>query len=129
MRNPQPRTSQHGNCGLGDHGHIDNAAVATLQSQLLEGVGKLGYAPVQLLVSQDALLEILSLPDDGGLGASPRSEMPVNTVVGHVGLAADKPLSEGRVRPVEHLLPRRKLEEVFYLLAPEFFWVRDGSRV
>src|SRR6185437_1353939 len=92
---------QHGHRRLGDHRQVDDGAVAGLVAEAAQGMGELADAAMQLLVGEDALLEVLTLPDERGLVAAPAGEVAVEAVEADVGLAAEEPLREGRL-PLEH---------------------------
>ena len=83
---------QHGDGQFLDHRHVDRDAVALLDAAALEHVGELADLLVELAVGELCVLAgLVAFPDDRDLVAA-RLQVPVQAVVGDVGLAADEPL-------------------------------------
>lgn len=68
---------------------------------------------MELLISEGALIARLTFPDQCGLIASPGSQVPVETVVRDIDLAANEPFSMRRL-PLQNHVPL--LEPVKLLL-------------
>ena len=79
------------------------ASVACTYSEILQRVGELTDLGMQLPVCQLANVAGFALPQNGCLVAS-RFQVPVETVVAHVCLSFEKPLSVRRM-PLQHLCP------------------------
>ncbi len=106
VRGADPGARQHGDRRLGDHRQVDGDPVARgCTPSAGQRVGRLADAAVQVGVGDGAGVARLALPVDGHLVAPAGLHVPVQAVVGDVELAADEPLRERRVRPVEHLVP------------------------
>src|SRR5205807_771799 len=119
MDDAQSRAGQQSDRQLGDHRHVDDGAITGFEAKGLEPVGEARHLPVQVLISEDALIAWLALPDDGRFVLARCGEVPVKTVVGCVDFAAHEPLREGYL-PIKRLRPL--LEPVQLLLrelAPE----------
>ncbi len=116
-------TGQHGDGQFGDHGHIDSHTIALFHAHLLQAVGCLANAAVQLLIGEDDLLARLPFPDDGGLVLTGRSEMAIEAVVGNIRLAAFIPLHKGHVVFVTDAVPLLKPVQLAGHIAPESFRV------
>ena len=120
MHDTEPRARQHRHDGLGDHRHVDGDAVAGDQTEVGQRVGGLAHLGQQVGVGQGAAIaDRLALPEDGHPVAEPRLDVTVHAVVRHVELAADEPLGERRLRPVQHLGERRLPGQPVGLLCPE----------
>ena len=76
-----------------------------LDPAVLERVGEALDVAVQVGVRDVALLALLAAPVEGDAVAVAGLDVAVDAVVGDVELAADEPLGERRVGPVEHLVP------------------------
>ena len=111
--NAKPCAGQHGNRQLRNHRHIDDGAVACLEAQLLQHVGKPRYAAVQLLIGKNALVAGLTFPNNRRFVLPPGQQVTVKAVVAHVRLAADEPLGKRRI-PLQH--PGPLFEPVEFLL-------------
>ncbi len=105
---------EHGDGELGDHRHVEGNAVATLYPFLAEHVREATHLVVELLVGVGACRAVVALPDERGLVAAPRVEMPVEAVgrdveraIGEVGVVeVREPAFErlgGRLHPLEML--------------------------
>src|SRR6266498_5225747 len=82
---------------------------------------------MELLISECALVARLTFPDQGGFIASPGIQMPVETVVGDIDLAANKPLSMWRL-PLQHSVPPLKPMELLRHAGPKLFRVSARLR-
>ena len=91
MNRADARAAEHGHGGFGNHRHVNRHAVALLDAERFQDVGKLADLGVQFRVG-DAVHVVLrfALPDDGGLLAA-CLEMAVEAVDGDVELAVLKP--------------------------------------
>ncbi len=115
-----PGAGQQRDHGLGDHGQVDGHAVALGHAEGLERVRGLLHLLGQLRVGVGAGVAGFALEVDGHPVAEPVLHVPVQRVVRGVDLAADEPLRERRVGPVqglrEVLVPGQQLAG---LLRPE----------
>ena len=112
-------TGQHGEHGVGNHGHVNQHPVAGAHTQQLHGGGHALNFVVQLGVGVDALgVGFGGNGDQGGLVA-PGSQVPVDGVVADVGRAADEPLGKGWVAVVANLLRLRLPINFLSLFGPK----------
>src|SRR3712207_564230 len=116
---PDAGAGQHRDDRLGDHRHVDGDAVAGVDAELDQGVGGLADLVLELGVGDGPGVARLALPVVGDLVPVAVLDVPVHAVVGDVELAADEPLGEGRVAPVEDLVPLLGPGEPAALLRPE----------
>ena len=132
VRGADAGAGQHRDDGLGDHRHVDRDPVAGLHAELGERVGGLRDLVLELGVGDvAAVVGRLADPVDRDLVAAAGLDVAVDAVVRRVELAADEPLRERRVRPVEHLVPLLVSQvEPLGLLGPERLTVgrRRGRR-
>ena len=120
VRGAEPRTRQHGDHRLRDHRHVDRDAIAGLHAELDEGVRRLADHVLEVGVGDGAgVVGRLALPAQRDLVAVAVLDVPVDAVVGHVQPAADEPLRERGVGPVEHLVPLLRPGQPFGRLGPE----------
>ena len=98
-----PGAGQQRDDGLGNHGQVDGHAVTLGHAEGLEGVGGLLDLFGELGVRVGAAVAGFALEVDGHPVPEPVLHVPVQGVVGGVDLAADEPLGEGRVGPVQGL--------------------------
>ena len=123
----EARAGQHRDDRLGHHRHVDGDAVAGDQAEFGQRVGGLAHLGLQLGVGQRAAVaDRLALPVDRDPVAVAGLDMPVDAVVGDVELAADEPLGDRGLRPVQHLGERRLPGQPVGLLRPERQPVRLG---
>ena len=119
MRCTDACAGEHRDDCLGDHRQVDRHAVAGHEPELGQGVGSLADLVLQLCVGDIAAIAGLALESNGDLIAETVLHVAVNAVVRNVESAADEPLGEGCVRPVEHLGEGLGPGEVTGLLGPE----------
>ena len=119
MHEPQPRTCQHRDDRLGQHRHVDSDPVTGNQAELGQIVGRLADLSQQLGVGDGAGVAGLALPVDGDAITMAGLHMPIDTVVGDIELAADEPLRERCVGPVEYVAERLAPVQTASLLCPE----------
>jgi hypothetical protein len=120
VRRPEAGAGQHRHDGLGDHRHVDRDAVAGLDAELGERVGRLADLVLELCVGDRlGVVRGLADPVQGDPVPPTLLDVPVDAVVGSVEPTADEPLGEGRVRPVEHLTMRFGPADPAGLLSPE----------
>ena len=100
----EPGAGEHGEHRLGDHRHVDGHGVAGAHAELGERVGRLGHLALEVGVGDGAGVAGLALEVDGDPVAVAGLDVAVDAVVGDVELAADEPLRERRVVPVEGAL-------------------------
>ena len=120
VRGAEARAGEHRDHGLGDHRHVDRDPVTGLDAELDQRVGGLAHLVLELGVGDVAGVVLgLADPVEGDLVAGAVLDVPVDAVVGGVDLAADEPLGERRVVPVEDLVPLGLPVETLGLLLPE----------
>ena len=129
VRRPDARAGEHRHRDLGDHRQEDPDHVARADPALLERVRAALDVAVQVGVRDVALLALLAAPVEGHAVAVAGLDVAVDAVVGDVELAADEPLGERRVGPVEHLVPLLGPVERLGLLGPEALGVLLGPLV
>ena len=136
VHDTEPRARQHRHDGLGHHRHVDGDPVTGDQAQVGQHVGGLAHLGQQVGISQRAAVaDRFALPVDGHPVAVAGLDVTVHAVVGHVELAADEPLGERRLRPVQHLGERCLPGQPVGLFLPERqpvllgFAVQLGCRV
>ena len=130
VRRPDPGAGQHRDHGLEDHRHVDGDPVALLDAELGERVGGLADLVLQLGVRHRAGVVVgLAHPVQRDPVTEAVLDVPVEAVVRRVDGAADEPLRERRVRPVQHLVPLGVPVQPLGLLGPERLAVRVGPRV
>jgi len=88
---------EHGDGGLGDHGHVDADSVALGYTQALEAVCKLVDSLGQIGIGDKlgGLVYGLGYEYVSDLVLLGPCRMPVHGIVGHIDLAAHKPLGIG----------------------------------
>jgi hypothetical protein len=126
---------EHGNGGLGHHGQVDQDAVAGLDAVAFEDIAEPADLVMKLFVGEGALFARLAggcglpLPDQGGLVGARGVQMPVETIVTDIELAADEPLGV-RLVPFQHPGPALGPDQFrFGLPAPEFLRGLDGFTI
>ena len=127
VRRADPGAGQHRDDGLGDHRHVDRDPVALLDAELGQRVGGLADLVLELGVGEVAGVVLgLADPVDRDLVAVAGLDVPVDAVVRRVERAADEPLGERRVVPVEDPVPLLAPVEALGLLGPERLPVGGG---
>ena len=101
VRGAEPGAGEHRDDRLGDHRQVDRDPVALADAERLQGVGGPADLALQLGVGDGAGVAGLALEVDGHPVAVAGLDVPVDAVVRRVELAADEPLGERRVVPVE----------------------------
>ena len=120
MHDTEPRARQHRHDGLGDHRHVDGDPVTGDQTEVGQRVGGLAHLGQQVGVGDvAAVADRLALPVDRHPVAVAGLDVTVHAVVRHIEFAADEPLGERRLRPVQHLGERRLPGQPVGLLRPE----------
>ena len=119
MQHAQPRARQHRDDRLGHHRHVDRDPITGYQPEVGQRVGGLADLGEQIRVRQLPAVAGFALPADRHPIAVAGLDVPVDAVVGDVELAADEPLRERRLRPVQHLVERRVPGQPVGLLRPE----------
>jgi len=118
VRCADPRAGEHRDGSFGDHGQVDGDAVALLDPQALQDVGKLADFVVQVLISQRALIARLALPDQRRFVLRRSAQEAVEAVVRHVELPAQEPFGERRA-PLQHPVPLPHPAQLAGPLRPE----------
>ncbi len=111
---------------LGNHRQINRDAVALLDTELLEHVGKLVDLTPQIAVGENFLVTRLALKNNGGLVLCRGTHITVEAVVRHVGLSAFEPFVEWSLILVEDLVPFLVPMKIFCNSSPEPFGVIDA---
>ena len=119
---------QHADGPLRRQGHVDDHPVPLAHAQGFQPVGE----PVHLLrqpgVGVDLLGAVLAQPDERRLVAPLGGQVPVQRVVGDVGLAAHEPAEVG-ILPLENLVPPAEPVQLIGRLGPEPLGVLHGAGV
>ena len=121
-------TSEHRNDDLRHHAHVDGDGIPLGHPHLFETVGTAAHLRQKLLVTEGAGITRLTLPvkgDSVGVGR----DMTVETRLGHIERAADKPAVEGGLAVVEYLVPGPAPEQLLCFLDPESLGVCSGLLV
>ena len=119
VNRPDTGAGQHGEHGVGNHGHINQHPVAGAHTQQLHGSGHALHLVVQLGIGVDALgVGFGGDRDQSGLVAT-GGQMPVDGVVAEVGRTADKPIGKWRIAVVADGLRRRLPFNFFGLFGPK----------
>ena len=130
VRGADAGAGQHRDHGLGDHRHVDRDPVAGGHAHVGQCVGGLADQVLQLGVGDGAgVTDGLADEVDGDLVAAAGLDVAVHAVVGGVELAADVPLRERRVGPVEDLGEGLGPGQALRLLGPEALAVLRGGVV
>ena len=130
VRGADAGAGQHRDHGLGDHRHVDRDPVAGGDTHVGQCVGGLGDQVLQLGVGDGTgVTDGLADEVDGDLVAAAGLDVAVHAVVGRVQRAADVPLRERRVGPVEDLGERLGPGQALRLLGPEALAVLRGGVV
>ena len=127
MDRADPSAREHGNSGFRHHGHINRDAVALLDAERLQAVGKPAHFLMKLAIRDRlGVFRIVAFPDDCGLVAA-RVEMPVETIVGCVQDTVFEPFDMDVAAEIDVLDLGRILEpgNAFRLLGPEPLGVLD----
>src|SRR5271166_1730650 len=117
-------TGQHGDGQFGSHAHVDGDAVAFFYAQRFQNVREFLDFAVKLLIRERTDFTGLTFPDDGGFILARALNMAVETVVGEINLAADKPFCP-RVIPFEDLVPLLEPVQLAGNPAPELIGLLD----
>ena len=128
MDGSDARTSEHGDGKLGDHRHVDRYAVTLLDAHFFQDVSELADVAVEFPVGQDATFAVFTFPDEGGFVAVLALDMAVETGLGNVELATDKPLGVGAI-PFEDFVPFLAPDEFLGVGRPETFRVGVSAAV
>ncbi len=119
VRSTQASACEHRDDGLGDHRHVDHHAITGPHAEFGECVRCLTHELGQVGVGDGAGVARLAFPVIGDLVAVSGFYVAVEAVHRCVQPAADEPLREWRVTPVEHLGPRLRPGQALRLLLPE----------
>ena len=122
MRRTNPGAGQHRNRQFGRHTHIDRHPVALLNATRLQHIGELLHLAVKLLISKSPDLPRFAFPHDRGLVLARSLDMPIQAVIGNIGLATNKPLGPGSI-PLQNPVPRLKPVQFARDFAPKLLRV------
>ena len=93
---------EHGFQRLGDHGHVDDDAVALFHTFGFQSSGEAGDAVLQFGIGDDVLgAGDGAVMDDGGLAAAPGEDVAVHRVPAGVDAGIGEPFVERRAAGVE----------------------------
>jgi hypothetical protein len=130
VRGAESGAGQHGEDGLGDHRHVDRHRVTGPDAELGQGVGGLADLALEVGVGDGAGVAALALEVDRDPVTVAGLDVPVDAVVRDVELAADEPLREGCVVPVQGALEvGRPGDALAGLLGPEALVIGGGGLV
>ncbi len=118
VRGSDSGAGEHGDGQLRHHRHVDGDPVALLGPAPLERGREAVDLAVEIPVGEHPRVARLAFPDDGGLGLARGGHVAIETVVGHVQLAAHEPLGVGRL-PLHHRLPGLEPVELLGEALPE----------
>src|ERR1700730_7896638 len=104
MRGANAREGEHRNRQFRNQRQVQRNAISFLYAGVLQYVCELANFGMKLLISKGALVAWLAFPKEGGLVTATGAEMPIETVVRDIDLAARKPLRMRRL-PLEHPVP------------------------
>ncbi len=129
MHRADAGAGEHGNRRLGDHRHVDEDAVARLDSLRFQRVGKTAGLGEEVGIGEVAGVARLPDPVDRDLVALSGSDVPVEAILRGVDPAADEPFRERSPGPVEDLIPGFLPGKGRGPLAPPAFGVLEGAAV
>ena len=129
MQRADARAGQHGKAGLGDHGHVDQHAVAFLHAQPFQHRRHALHFGVQLAEGVDLFLIGLGRDEDQRRLVGAVFQVAIDRVVAEIGGAPDKPLGKRRLAVVANRLRRRLPVDQLGLFGPEGVAVVDGTTV
>ena len=120
MHDTEPRARQHRHDGLGHHRHVYRDPVTGDHTEVGQRIGGLAHLVLELGVGDVAgVADGLAHPVDRQPIAVARLDVTVHAVVRDIEFAADEPLGERRLRPVQHLGERRLPRQPVGLFLPE----------
>src|SRR5437867_5468962 len=122
MNRADSRPREHRARRLGNERQVDRDTVTALHAEAFQDVGELLNFDVQVPIRERATIPRLAFPDDRGLVAPRRVDVPVDAIEGDIDLPSDEPLGTGRC-PLEHFVPLRVPVELLCLTRPEARWV------
>src|SRR5262249_54841557 len=104
VRGADPRAREHCDRQLGHERHVEGDTVAAPYPERFEDVGARTDLTVELEIRQRAAIARLAFPDQRGLVAACRPDVPIDAIDARIETAADEPLGVWRI-PVEHAAP------------------------
>ena len=121
MHRANTRTGQHGNRPFKDHRHIDSHAVALIDAQFFQHIGKYLYIFVQFAIGERAdNAWFIGFPDKRLCICLSRRDMAIDRIVADVQNAIGKPCDIDRViAPYTGLLRRGDPVNTLGLFQPE----------
>ncbi len=123
-----PGAREHRNRELRHHRHVERHAIAALHAKRLEHVGERTDLLIQVPVRERPAIAGLAFPDERGLVATRRTNVPVDAVRRDIQLSVDEPLRVGRF-PFEHARPGLDPVQLAGELGPEGLRIRGGAPV
>src|SRR5262245_24441983 len=130
MDRAEPRAREHRHDGLGHHRHIDDHAVALLDSLASQHAGAERHRVPELAVGIRAYRAgDRAVVHERALLAAPAVHVQVERVVARVQLAAGEPAVEGLARVVEHTVPGTVPVNIRSRRGPEALGVAHRPRV
>ena len=80
MHGANPRTGQHGNCGLGNVREINDHPISLFDVVPFQHIREAANFALQLLVGERAFIARFALPDNCRLVPARSSQMPIETI-------------------------------------------------
>ena len=121
---------EHGDGGLGDHGHVDDDPVALGHPQAGEDAGEAADQVLELGVTDLALrLGDGAVVDDGDLVAAAGLDVAVDGVIAGIQHAAGEPAVEGGPGVIQDLVPGLVPVDGLGGLGPETLGIGQGTLV
>ena len=105
MGQAESGAGEHGHDRFGDHRHVDRDAITGDEAELGESVCRAAHFGEQVVVGQVATVTGSAFEVNGDAVTVAGEDVAVDAVVGDVELAADEPLGDGGVGPVEDVGP------------------------
>ena len=129
MDGPQTHASEHGERRFGDHGHVDQYAVALDHTQILKDGRHALHFGVQVTVGVGFFGVGFGRHKDQRRLVGALGQVAVHRVVAQVGLAANEPFGKRRIAVIANLLGRDFPVHQLGLLGPESVAVVDRALV
>ena len=120
--------SQHGNCGFGNHRHVDSDPISSFHPKFDESICRLFYFGEEIGISNCPGIARFAFKMKSDAIASAFFNMPIKTVNCGIERSADKPF---RIRglPVQCLIPVFIPLQLLSLALPECNTVLVGLRI
>ncbi len=129
MNGTNARTGQHGKRGLGNHGHVDEYAIALLDAQRQQAGGHALHFSVQFGVAVGALGVGFGRDSHQRVLRTALGQVAIDGVVAQVGGAANEPFGKRWVVVLANLLRLGVPVDQASLLGPKGVALGDGALV